>query len=258
MRGKILVVEDNLITAEVISSQLRKLGYTVANVLTTGEEAVEWIANNNVDLILMDVQLDGEMDGVEAGSFIRGSSEIPIVYLTANSDINTISRASVTRASGYLPKPFDERTMHSTIQMALGRRPADSASLHDRDQLARTFDALAGAVIAIDTAGTVTNMNSLAAEMTGWTSEAAVGHDISDVLQATDSEGCNVADAIPGLFLTADLGPVIWNLTVMSASGECRAVSQIASPVLDAGRRLTGIVLEFRGFSRHDSSPVTP
>ena len=125
MKGRILVVEDNLVTAEVIKHQLGKLGYTVAQVLTTGEEAVEWVLENDADLILMDVQLDGEIDGVEAASFIRhgsGSqkgSEVPIVYLTATSDLNTISRASVTRASGYLPKPFDQHALHGTIQMAL-------------------------------------------------------------------------------------------------------------------------------------------
>ena len=256
MKGRILVVEDNLITAEVISHQLRKLGYSIAQVLTTGEEAVEWVLENEADLILMDVQLDGKMDGVEAASFIRNGSEVPIVYLTANSDVNTISRASVTRASGYLPKPFDERTLHSTIQMALGRRNADALTAEDRDRLSHTFAALPEAVIAIDTAGTVTSMNNLAAELTGWRTEAAVGQDIAGVLRVTDGDGHNVAEDIPALFLTADLSPVRQSVTVISALGEQRCVDQVASPIVDDTKRLIGIVLEFRQIHPRDSPEV--
>lgn len=262
MKGRILVVEDNLVTAEVIKHQLGKLGYTVAQVLTTGEEAVEWVLENDADLILMDVQLDGEIDGVEAASFIRhgsGSqkgSEVPIVYLTATSDLNTISRASVTRASGYLPKPFDQHALHGTIQMALGRRNTDAVTAEDRDRLSHTFAALPEAVIAIDAAGAVTSMNNLAAELTGWKTEATVGQDIAGVLRVNDGAGHNVAEDIPALFLTADLSPVTQSVTVISARGEQRCVDQVASPIVDDTGRLIGIVLEFRPAHPRNSPEV--
>ena len=119
MKGRILVVEDNLITAEVISHLIRKLGHSVAAKLTSGEGAVEWVSQHEADLILMDVQLDGEMDGIDAAAIIRRGSQIPIVYLTANSDPHTISRAKQTQASGYLSKPVDERTLRSAVDDAL-------------------------------------------------------------------------------------------------------------------------------------------
>lgn len=246
MKGRILVVEDNLITAEVISQQLWKLGYTVAQVLTTGEEAVRWMLSNDADLILMDVQLDGDMDGVETASFIRGQSDIPIVYLTANSDLSTVGRASETRASGFLSKPFDRQALHNTIQMALGRRHADSRAAGDLERLVRTLAALPQAVITIDSTGSITAMNALAEELTGCAVDAARGQDISDIVLALNQQGRNIAGEFPRLFLTADLSPIRQSVTVVSANGGCRVMELAASPILDESSRMTGIVLSFQ------------
>ena len=154
--------------------------------------------SNEADLILMDVQLDGPMDGIEAAALIRVHSTVPIVYLTANSDTSTISRASGTTASGYLTKPFDDIALHSTLQMALGRRCRDAHTADDRDRVVRTLAALPQPIIALDSAGTVTSLNALAeafdpaalrrrpsertsrASSTSWTSRPASGACHSD------------------------------------------------------------------------------
>ena len=105
---KIMVVEDEGIVALDIQSKLEGKGYEVTAVVSSGEEAVEKAAETHPNLVLMDIQLEGEMDGVEAADQIRSRFDIPVVYLTAFSDDSTLQRAKVSEPFGYLLKPFEE------------------------------------------------------------------------------------------------------------------------------------------------------
>src|SRR2546429_1829248 len=100
--GHVLIVEDEPVNAAVIEHQLKKLGYSVAGIATSGEEALEFAQKTKPDVVLMDIQLEGQMDGVEAAIAIRKELGIPVVYLTGNSDEQTLERARTTEAFGYL------------------------------------------------------------------------------------------------------------------------------------------------------------
>jgi CheY-like chemotaxis protein len=116
---RILVVEDEGITAMDTSEQLQSLGYVVPATAFSGREALQKIAELQPDLVLMDIRLKGKMDGVETAAEIRARFSIPVIYVTAYADDATIQRAKVTEPFGYILKPFEERTLHSTIEMAL-------------------------------------------------------------------------------------------------------------------------------------------
>src|SRR3989304_5840331 len=103
---QILVVEDEAIVAEAIRRKLRKLGYAVPSTASRGEEAIKKVEENNPDLVLMDIVLQGEMDGIEAAEKIRTRFNTPVVYLTAYSDEKTLLRAKITEPFGYIIKPF--------------------------------------------------------------------------------------------------------------------------------------------------------
>ncbi len=118
-KKQILIVEDEWIVAQDIKMSLQKLGYTVSGVVSSGEEAIIKVEENNVDLVLMDITLRGEMNGIEAASTIRSRFDIPIVYLTAHADDKTLERAKITEPLGYIFKPFEKKTVHSIIEMAL-------------------------------------------------------------------------------------------------------------------------------------------
>lgn len=120
-RTQILVVEDENIVARDIQNTLRMLGYGVPVVVSSGEEAIEKAAATNPDLVLMDIELKGRVDGVAAAEAINDRLDIPVIYLTAYADDQTLERAKVTEPFGYLLKPFDERSLHAAIQMALHR-----------------------------------------------------------------------------------------------------------------------------------------
>jgi len=123
---KILIVEDESIIAEDISDSLISLGYGISGMVYSGEEAIEAAAKFRPDLILMDVNLQGEMDGITAAAEIRSRFQIPVVYLTAYTDENTLRRVNATKPFGYIVKPFEEKNLHTTIQLALHQHEYDS------------------------------------------------------------------------------------------------------------------------------------
>jgi signal transduction histidine kinase len=116
---KILVVEDEGIIAMSIQSTLKNLGYTVLSLAVTGKDAVKKAGDDKLDLVLMDISLRGEMDGIEAAGHIRSKFNIPVVYLTAHSDEKMLMRAKVTEPFGYIVKPFDDRDLRIAVEMAL-------------------------------------------------------------------------------------------------------------------------------------------
>ncbi len=118
---KILVVEDEMIIAAKISMQLTNLGYEVTGILPRGEEAVLSVKENVVDLILLDINLKGEIDGIETSKQIRQFSCIPIIYLTANGDEATFNRAKITKPAGFILKPFRQLDLQRAIELAICR-----------------------------------------------------------------------------------------------------------------------------------------
>lgn len=124
---KILVVEDERVVARDIEKRLKSLGYFISASVASGEAALLKVAELQPDLILMDIQLKGELDGIATAEQIRAEFNIPVIYLTAFADEETLQRAKVTEPFGYIIKPFDERDLHVTIEVALRRRLAEAA-----------------------------------------------------------------------------------------------------------------------------------
>ncbi len=124
---KILVVEDELIAAENIARNLNKLGYEVIGIVDSGEEAIQTATNNNPNLVLMDIMLQGDLDGIEAAGHIRSQLKIPVIYMTAYADDDTLGRAKLTEPYGYLVKPFKPQALKTTIEIALQKYEGEQA-----------------------------------------------------------------------------------------------------------------------------------
>ncbi|MDB9509745.1 EAL domain-containing protein [Kamptonema animale CS-326] len=124
-RAKILIVEDESIIAEDIADSLKVLGYSISAIVFSGEEAIQAADDMHPDLVLMDIHLQGKMDGITAAEEIRSRFQIPVVYLTAYADDNTLQRVNATKPFGYVVKPFEEKNLHSAIQIALHRHQYD-------------------------------------------------------------------------------------------------------------------------------------
>ena len=126
-KTNILVVEDESIVALDLENGLKSLGYSVPARASSGEEAIQKAAETRPDLVLMDIQLKGDMDGIEAAGEIRARFDIPVIYLTAFADDDIVRRAGATEPYGYLIKPFEERQLHTSIEMALYKHRMEKA-----------------------------------------------------------------------------------------------------------------------------------
>ncbi len=132
---KIMIVEDEGITAMNIQSSLEDMGYTITSTAFTGESAVRKAAADNPDLIMMDIILDGEIDGIEAARQIQSAHDVPVVYLTAHSDQKMLNRIKTTSPFGYIMKPFDSRELQITVELAFYKHEMERKLKQSNDNL---------------------------------------------------------------------------------------------------------------------------
>ncbi|MBM3240634.1 response regulator [Candidatus Poribacteria bacterium] len=170
-RAKIMVVEDETIVALEIQSILKILGYAVSTVVSSGEEAIRKTAETRPDLVLMDIKLEGDVDGVMAAEQIRVLFGIPVIYLTAYADKDTLQRAKITEPYGYILKPFEKRELHAAIEMALHKYKVEKA-LRESERKYRTLFEGSKDVVFISTPdGKLVDINSTGVELFGYSSK---------------------------------------------------------------------------------------
>lgn len=132
-KAKILIVEDESIVAKDIQNSLKNLGYNVPTIVSSGDKAIKEVEDSKPDLILMDIILKGDMDGIEAANIIRENYNIPVIFLTANADDKTVSKARIAEPYGYIIKPFREKELQTTIEMALYKHEKVAEMKKERD-----------------------------------------------------------------------------------------------------------------------------
>lgn len=185
---QILVVEDESVVAEHIRRSLQNMGYSVPSVASSGSEAIKEVEDKSPDLVLMDIVLKGEMDGIETAMQIRSRFNIPVVYLTAYSDEKILERAKNTEPFGYVIKPFNERDLHINIEIALYKhmmetklKESEKRLLEKNQWLVAVIESIGDAVIATDPEGTIRLMNPIAEALTGWKQNEALGEPLANI-----------------------------------------------------------------------------
>jgi len=138
--AQILIVEDDGIIASDLQNRLEGFGFSVPAIVSSGEEAIQKTKENKPDLVVMDIMLDAEMDGIETADQIRTHFNIPVIYLTAYTDDNLLKRAKITEPFGYIIKPFADRELHSSIEIALYKHKAERALQKAHDELERRVE----------------------------------------------------------------------------------------------------------------------
>ncbi len=236
---KILVVEDESLVAKDIQNMLRGLGYEVLDVLSTGEEAIAAFGRFDPDLVLMDIVLKGEIDGIAAAEKIWETYGIPVIYLTAYADETTLARAKVTEPFGYILKPFDERELQTTIEMAFYKARMDKILREREEWLSTILKSIGDGVIATDNDGLISFMNPLAERLSGWTQSEMLKKPLAAVLPE------------PPVPPTAAGGPTPVVENVLTAKGGGRLpIEQSVSAFIDARKHRLGSVLIFRDITR--------
>lgn len=139
---RIFIVEDEPITAEDLEYLLRSCGYDVVGNEDTGKKAYQKIVETNPDLVLLDIKLKGKTDGIEVGAWLHERLHIPVVYLTAYADNETLERAKLTEPSGYILKPFEKNQVKATVETALHKYSMEKAAKERTEQDLERFEQL--------------------------------------------------------------------------------------------------------------------
>jgi PAS domain S-box-containing protein/putative nucleotidyltransferase with HDIG domain len=236
---RILVVEDESLVGQDINNMLRGLGYDVVDVVSRGDEAVRIAESASPDLVLMDIVLKGEIDGIQAAERIWEECGVPIIYLTAYADEATLARAKMTEPFGYILKPFDERELQTAIEMAFYKARIYSRLREREDWLSTILRSIGDGVIATDLAGRIEFLNPPAERLTGWTQEEALHRPAGEVLSLIeDPEAGSVGRP----------GPVRESV-LRTKTGKTMPVETTASPLRPGKRDGMGSVFVFRDIS---------
>jgi PAS domain S-box-containing protein len=185
---RLLIVEDEVIVAHNVAGRLQQLGYTVVAIVRSGEEAVQEALKLKPDLVLMDISLPGQLDGIAAAAEINVRIGAPVVYLTGYADAATLERAKATAAYGYVSKPFEFRELASTIEIALAKhalvrqlQESEQALRQERDFAAAVVDTVGALIAVLDPKGRIVRFNRACEETTGYTAAEVQGRPFWDL-----------------------------------------------------------------------------
>lgn len=242
---RVLIVEDEKIIALDLQRRLEKFGYSVVALAATAEEAVAAAAEYMPDIVLMDIMLGGERDGVDAAMEIKNTLPIPVVFLTAYADERTVERAKRAQPVGYVLKPFKERELQTTIEIALYKARVDR-KMHEQEQL---FEALLNSMhdglIAFNTRHTIQFLNPLAVDVLGYTdADSLIGQDITDIFVLYD-ENTELPQAIPLGLVNEGKDFDFENVYLSTSKGGRVSVSGSITPVRTA-HGINGGLITFR------------
>ncbi len=220
---RIMIVEDESIVALDMRVRLTRLGYQVVGIANTAQEGILLASTQRPDLALMDIRLKGDMDGIETATILRAEFQIPVVYLTAYADDPTLARAKPTQPLGYLIKPFEERELHSTIEMALYKIKAEAIQKEQTARMERLVATIPDGVILLDSERRVTMGNARAQSYLAVLGGGGIGevvthlgiHPLEDLIAeySSDSGAFEIVVAgTPPLTFEVTLSPVLPDL----------------------------------------------
>lgn len=180
---KILVVEDERIIAIDLQRRLERFGYTVVAIASTGDQAIEFVKQHSPDIILMDIMLVGDIDGIETATIIKNEYSIPVIFLTAYSDEKTLERAKIAEPSGYILKPFKDKELYTTIDISLYKYRVDQELKKQQRWSTAILHSIGDGIIATDTEDNIILLNPIAEKIIGWSEKEVVGKNYKNIIE---------------------------------------------------------------------------
>ncbi|MBI2942378.1 MAG: PAS domain S-box protein [Chloroflexi bacterium] len=253
--ARILIVEDEGIEALDIQHRLQSLGYSAPDIVFSGEDAVKKAAETCPDLVLMDIMLNGEIDGVTAAEQIRARVDTPIIYLTAYADEDTLRRAKITEPYGYILKPFRDREVHVTIDMALYRHQMERKLKESERWFATTLRSIGDAVIATDKKGLISFMNVVAENLTGWKLQDLLNKRLTEVFNIMSGQTRKpVEDPATWVMLKGPMVGMASYQRLIARDGTEIPIDFNASPMKDDKGSVIGVILVFRDITEREKA----
>lgn len=256
---RILIVEDEKIIALDLRRRLEKFGYEVTATASTADEAVSAAAAEPPDLVLMDVMLTGSQDGISAAEAIRRQNPVPIVFLTAYADEETLERAKHVEPVGYVLKPFKERELYTTIEMALYKSRVDRLLRRHERLFHSILSSTGDGIIATDRSNSVRYVNPAAATLTGWKPDDAVGRPLTEVFSLRHEQTrAPIALPVPNE-RDSDTARVFAGVVLESKIGASISISGNVGLIRDEYGEPDGLAVSFRDLTdlKHMSATIS-
>ncbi len=243
--NSVLIVEDERIVAKDLQQTLADMGYDAFAIASSADQAIARASERCPDVVLMDIRIKGQRDGVEAAAVLRERFGVPVVFLTAHADDATIERAKRTEPHGYLVKPVKSAELRSAIEVAVYRHEMEKR-LRERERwFSTTLRSIADAVITVDIAGKITFMNPAAEVLTGITFADGVGRPARDVVRLVDAEAGVQSETPLDCALQQRRTVELPEARLLGAGATSRIIGDSAAPVVDK-EELLGAVMVFR------------
>ena len=238
--ARLLVVEDEYILAINLQESLESLGYVVVDVVDAAELAVQRATELRPNLILMDIRLQGELDGIQAAEQIWNQLQIPVIYVTGHSDKSTVERATLTFPFGYILKPVRDKELYVAIQTALSR--------YEREQfLSTVLRGMGDGVVVVDKQLQIKYLNPAGENLTGWELNKAMNQDVTHVVQFIDELTQHpIQHPITSALQQDETVYLNGHTLLVSKTGSTVPVADSAVPLRDQQGVVTGAVLVFR------------
>jgi len=230
-----------------LRARLQRWGFTVPATVATGEDAIAATLQHQPHLVLMDIWLQGPMDGIRAAERIHQSLDTPIIYVTANADESTLERAKRTEPYGYVLKPFEELELRTTIEIALYKHAVESKIKESEQWLSTTLTSIGDAVIATNDNGVVTFINPVALELMRVTREEVLGKDLGEIFRIVDeSTRATAANPADAALANGEIHRPTHQTLLLASDGTEIPIYYNVAPIRSAKGSHQGVVLVFR------------
>lgn len=247
MAANILVVESEQAIAATLSERLRALRYQIVGSVASGEHALEAVATERPDLVLLNLTLHRPLDGVETADRIREAFDVPVVFVTADTNEATLELAHSAAPFGYVVQPFSSQELRATIEQALFQHANERKLRRMERWLSTTLRSIGEGVLTVDSRGLVTFLNEQAELITGWSRLAATGRKATEVFVAVDEDADEpVSDPVRHALhsgRTIELGAAI---ALRRRDGTILPIGASAAPIRDDQGGVLGVVVVFR------------
>jgi diguanylate cyclase (GGDEF)-like protein/PAS domain S-box-containing protein len=244
--ARILIVEDEKIICLDLQRRLEKFGYDVAGIASTAHEAIDKASELRPDIILMDIMLGEDSDGIDAATEIKELLAIPVIFLTAYADDKTLERAKAAEPFGYVLKPFKERELYTTIDIALYKSSVDKQLARQERWFSGILHGVADGIIATDADSLVEFMNPVAEKLTGWEEKQAKGRSLNEIFQVYDTNS-EIRLELPNAVSGDQPGPLYFeDVFLTNKQGARIHVNGTVAPIHTDQDLLAGQAIAFR------------
>jgi|GEM_PF-74519 len=253
---KVLIVEDEMIVQLHLRVIVQELGYIVTGVAATADEALTSAAENMPDLVLMDIQLPGGQDGIETARGLRARYDLPVVFVTAYADEETVGRSLEVRALGYVVKPFNLPQIRAALSTAFAKQRELLNSRESEHSLESVLGSMGDAVVVTDMQKSITFVNARAAALTGWSRDEARQRHLLEVFKVAGDTDASAFEKLTAQALLQDRASSIPQLELVTRDGATRLIEGEFRPLNDANDSRIGLIVVFKEIPRPRKLPA--